>query len=122
MRTQILTDEQRKEHKKNWNRNYYGTIGHALSMVRHWQKKADRLILEHDSPIMEQAKQYIDTFAITEDSKVEFFGTVGNYINQLVDTGTARELIKFASNKSKIDEKMFENFISREGIEGTLNE
>lgn len=110
----LLTEAEKKQHKQNWNRNYYGSIGHALSMVRHWQKKADRLIIEHDSPVTEQARQYIDEFALTEDNKVEFFQTVGNFIAQLVDTGTARDLIQLASDKSGLDAKMFESFIPRE--------
>lgn len=115
MRTPILTNEQRKEHKKNWNSNYQTTIGYALSQMRYWKKKADRLILEHDSPIMEQAEKYIAAFAISEENKVEFFGTVGNFINQLASTSTARDLIQLASEKSGLDERVFENFIAAGG-------
>lgn len=112
MRTPILTNEQRKAHKKNWNSNYQTTIGYALSQMRYWKKKADRLILEHDAPITEQAEQYIDTFAISEENKVEFFGAVGNFLSQLINPATAESVIQLASNKSGLDAKMFQNFIA----------
>lgn len=112
MRTPILTNEQRKAHKKNWNKNYSGTIGYALSQMRYWKKKADKLIFEHDEVIMEQARQYINEFAISEENKVEFFQTVANFITQLASTSTARDLIQIASDKSELNEKLFESFIA----------